>query len=42
MALNVNTKVQDSFYRYKMPPIIAKVILSPFLQDSVRKFKIQH
>lgn len=25
MALNVNTKVQDSFYRYKMPPIIAKV-----------------
>lgn len=25
MALNVNTKVQDSFYRYKMPPILAKV-----------------
>jgi len=25
MALNVNRNVQDSFYRYKMPPIIAKV-----------------
>jgi len=25
MALNVNRNVQDSFYRYKMPPILAKV-----------------
>lgn len=34
MALNVNRNVQDSFYRYKMPPIIAKVIL---LRDNSEK-----
>ena len=25
MALNVNRNVQDSFYRYKMPKLVAKV-----------------
>ena len=25
MALNVNRNVQDSFYRYKMPRLVAKV-----------------
>lgn len=29
MSVNVNRNVSDQFYRYKMPRLIAKVVIDP-------------